>query len=666
MTDDVDTSDVVADVVPLAAPFRAPKRRALAYIEKVGTSSLKPGASKWLVRKKYKTPTGDIRALTKTVHGSRADAERLAAQLVTQAQQLASGVLKLGSTTTLRNYAFQTMAKFDPDWTLVKKSILLTHCRPLLDLPLSSIDQATVQRWVWHLELKKSKATGHPLAAATVEAIYQCLHNVMWSAWRDGLLAAQPWVRVKVKRPGKKPKWVPRPDDIARLLDAVQRYQDDEEGAGRPRDTDLRLRFEVLLALGLRKSEGAALERQHVQEWDRDWTVLVAQAVKRDKKKRGAFVLGTTKSTKYRKLPIAESLARRLLARWDELPEAAKAIRCPSGCDACPHSPIFPTSHSGGRLGGVGWRFRRGGLVTKDQFRTLVRLAGFPDDFTPHRLRHTTATYVKKRHGLGATQLLLGHADARTTAGYVHEDGDDIPRGAATATLPLLAATTRPALPAPVEAPDDEPEPEPPTSSTPRRRTRGPGKPFRGKAKPFGHYPRERTPRGLLERAADLALAGDIQGARLLHQLAKELREDPNAATVAGDCSPYRWKPYEDAPAAPAPETSAPLDDFAALDEKPAWPAPRPTPLGQGGPELLNGCTRSEGVPGEVLSAVLAGPKKASGTAGRTVSAVSPQPVALGSGFGLHTALWSNHASNPQGTTEDAEMTPENGSESKP
>jgi len=59
--------------------------------------------------------------------------------------------------------------------------------------------------------------------------------------------------------------------------------------------------------------------------------------------------------------------------------------------------------------------------------RTLARLlkrAGLADQgITPHKLRHTFATYlIRNGVDVRTVQELLGHADLQTTAKYLHSD----------------------------------------------------------------------------------------------------------------------------------------------------------------------------------------------------------------------------------------------------
>lgn len=77
--------------------------------------------------------------------------------------------------------------------------------------------------------------------------------------------------------------------------------------------------------------------------------------------------------------------------------------------------------------------------VEKNMEKYVLKAGLSNQGFTPHKLRHTTAT-VLSRAGvdLGTVQEILGHANANTTKIYTHLGGEDIARAVGTSRLSQL------------------------------------------------------------------------------------------------------------------------------------------------------------------------------------------------------------------------------------
>ncbi|MGD9496993.1 MAG: site-specific tyrosine recombinase XerD [Armatimonadota bacterium] len=117
------------------------------------------------------------------------------------------------------------------------------------------------------------------------------------------------------------------------------------------------------------------------------------------------------KGAKERIVPVAP-LAVHLVRRY--LEEARPAFERYPGEDA-----IFLTH--------LGRPFSRGGFWAR--LKEYVRLAGLPEDTSPHTLRHSFATHLLSGGAdLRAIQEMLGHANLATTEIYTHVSTADLRR----------------------------------------------------------------------------------------------------------------------------------------------------------------------------------------------------------------------------------------------
>lgn len=169
-------------------------------------------------------------------------------------------------------------------------------------------------------------------------------------------------------------------DEVARMLDAI------------PLDNEVGLRdraiIELLFSSGLRVSELANLNRDHVNTKRREFMV------------RG-------KGQKDRPVFIGEAAAQRvqdyLAARLDNLP------------------PLF-LSYSRNNTASTSGDYRR--LTTRSIQRIInryARLAGIIKHVSPHTMRHSFATdLLMNGADLRSVQSMLGHSNISTTQVYTH------------------------------------------------------------------------------------------------------------------------------------------------------------------------------------------------------------------------------------------------------
>jgi len=245
------------------------------------------------------------------------------------------------------------------------------------DLP--DVTPDVVRRYKLALARRVNEHTGRPLSRATQTYFLVALRSLLryWS--RQGLDVLAP-DRVEVgKAPSRSLKFLDG-DQLRRLLGAPD--VNDLRGL---RDRAL---IETLFSTGLRLSELARLDRDHINLKTREFGVIG-----KGRKPRVVF-LGNA---------ATEWLGRYLQARPDRWKPLF--IRMKGKLDATP--------------GGPGMRMSTRSIERVVQ--KYVRLAGLGVKATPHTLRHSFATdLLSNGADLRAVQELLGHANLNTTQIYTH------------------------------------------------------------------------------------------------------------------------------------------------------------------------------------------------------------------------------------------------------
>jgi site-specific recombinase XerD len=244
---------------------------------------------------------------------------------------------------------------------------------------LVDLTPEVVRQYKLALARHVNEHTGRPLSRATQTYFLVALRSLLryWS--RQGLEVLAP-DRVELgKAPVRSLKFLDG-DQLRRLLAA-------------PDITDLRgLRdralIETLFSTGLRLSELARLDRDHINLKTREFGVIG-----KGRKPRVVFLSDAA----------TEWLGRYLSARPDRWKPLF--IRMKGKLDATP--------------GGPGMRMSTRSIERLVQ--KYVRLAGLGVKATPHTLRHSFATdLLSNGADLRAVQELLGHANLNTTQIYTH------------------------------------------------------------------------------------------------------------------------------------------------------------------------------------------------------------------------------------------------------
>jgi integrase/recombinase XerD len=244
---------------------------------------------------------------------------------------------------------------------------------------LADVTPEVVRQYKLALARHVNEHTGRPLSRATQTYFLVALRSLLryWS--RQGLEVLAP-DRVELgKAPARSLKFLDG-DQLRRLLAAPD--INDLRGL---RDRAL---IETLFSTGLRLSELARLDREHINLKTREFGVIG-----KGRKPRVVFLSDAA----------TEWLGRYLQARPDRWKPLF--IRMKGKLDSTP--------------GGPGMRMSTRSIERLVQ--KYVRLAGIGVKATPHTLRHSFATdLLSNGADLRAVQELLGHANLNTTQIYTH------------------------------------------------------------------------------------------------------------------------------------------------------------------------------------------------------------------------------------------------------
>lgn len=291
------------------------------------------------------------------------------------------------------------------------RSALNAHLLPAFeDTPLRNLDAAAIERW----RTERMSDPEKPLPIRTAVKLSAILHGIFARARKTQKLPANPMDDVERLRV----RYVPEdyafytPEDVLALVRETEHptpADDDPEVTGSAQDAAI---FLTAAFTGLRLGELLALRVRDVD--------FPADAIRVMGSYDYAAGVGTTKGGRGRSVPmvppVATALARRL--QRDRF----------TGDD----DPVF-VSDTGGHVDGSALRRRYKAAQTRAKLR--------PIRF--HDLRHTFGSLSITVGSTRDVQEWLGHADARTTARYVHyrKRSDEAKRLASAFTVESPAAS---------------------------------------------------------------------------------------------------------------------------------------------------------------------------------------------------------------------------------
>lgn len=253
-----------------------------------------------------------------------------------------------------------------------------THTGPRWrDVPVGAITRPDVRRWIADME---RAGTG----AWTIHAAVRVLRAVLEAAVETRIIRTNPAAGVTLPPPPEHVDRVLEPGEDEQLLAALDAHV--------PGRADGRLLAELMLWCGLRWSEAAALDRDHVLMRDR--LLMISAVVERSGRIRTYPKSGAGR----RAVPVPDHL-------WPRLRERVMSVS-PGG--------LLVTAPRGGVLLYPTWRSR--------VWEPAVRAAGLAaPEPTAHDLRHTYGTRLA-RAGVPAHEImaLMGHSSLRSVQRYLH------------------------------------------------------------------------------------------------------------------------------------------------------------------------------------------------------------------------------------------------------
>ena len=259
---------------------------------------------------------------------------------------------------------------------------------------LQKISPIQVQKFLIYLNWEYKTKRGKPLSRQTVRHYYDVLGMIFAYADKQGMLVANPMLRVDAPKKGKKPVDALTAEQAAYFLHALT----DEP-------LDFRCMLQLLLTSGIRRGECLGLKWKDIDE--RNATMTVSRSVVYTPK--SGIIVSTPKTAdSIRTIPIMPKTLC-LLQRLKQ--QTAAENKRTILKDAF----VFPGSRDI-------FHPRDPNAVTRRAKRFMKR--NTLPDLSPHDLRHSCATLLLAQGAdLKSVQAILGHADASTTLNfYVKSD----------------------------------------------------------------------------------------------------------------------------------------------------------------------------------------------------------------------------------------------------
>jgi integrase len=320
--------------------------------------------------------SGKKRYATRTVRGSRREAERVLARIVAGADQGSFARTSATVGELLERWFELARDDYSPKTVLETRGYLDRDLVPALgEVPLARLRPEDLDRY--YRALRAHGSRGRPLAPASVRRIHGVLRRALQQGVRWGWIAVNPAAAASPPKVPKTDVKPPMPADLARLLRVAEAD-----------DPDLAMFVRLSAATGARRSELLALR------WcDFDCRRGVLSIARGIVNGPNGLVEKDTKTHQVRRVTLDAATSSAFVAHHEQAIVRARVGEAELPCDAF----VF----SGDVLGRAPWVPES----TTRRFRRLCEKAGL-EGVRLHDLRH----YV-------ATQLLAAGVDVRTVAG---------------------------------------------------------------------------------------------------------------------------------------------------------------------------------------------------------------------------------------------------------
>ena len=332
--------------------------------------------------------TGKKRYAQRTVKGTKREAERALARLVTEVDEGRHAASAAGTFGNLLDRWLETKEQSVEASTISSyRWVTEKYVRPGLGgARLATLKASDIDSFYVRLAAQPGER-GKKLSPRTIRICHGVIRQALEQGRKWGLITRNPAIDASPPRSRHHEIHPPSVDQVIQLLAAAKDY-----------DEDFATYLRVLAATGCRRSEALALRWSNV-DWDSGQLLIAHSLTVID----SAVVEKDTKTHQARRLVLDSGTIRELRAHRARAEDRAKA------CSATLlESGFIFTSDGAGKLP---WRPD----VATNRFRRLCRSVGI-EGVRLHDLRHYVATNL----GAGGTPIAtisarLGHRDRATT-----------------------------------------------------------------------------------------------------------------------------------------------------------------------------------------------------------------------------------------------------------